>query len=76
MISRHKQVLVKSNGENFEVDEGVRQLVLLLNRFPGLHTLNSCQGGERSGAANPKGYVRVAGEGTTFFVCDYRQDPS
>jgi hypothetical protein len=43
MASRHRQVAVKVNAW---ADEGVAPLVEALSEFPGVLTLDSCQGGE------------------------------
>ena len=39
--TRHKQVLVKVNAE---VDEGIAPLILVLARWPGVCTVDSCEG--------------------------------
>lgn len=47
--NRHKQGIMKWQGEKIKVDEGIQPLLLVLNRFPGIATVSSCVGpkGER-----------------------------
>jgi hypothetical protein len=43
-MADHKTITISVRGENLEIDEKVADLVLLMNRIPGLETLSSCQG--------------------------------
>lgn len=60
-MKKHKQVTLEIHGDIIDVDEGVRDLVLLMNQVPQLQTCNSCQGykSEADGFA----YIQFAGSG-------------
>jgi hypothetical protein len=74
MRFRHRQVSVP--GQDFKVDAGVWDLIVTLNRVPGLWTLCSCQGYAPHGCAeavylydgSDAGYVRVAGNVGPFLA--------
>jgi hypothetical protein len=50
-------------GQDFKVDAGVWDLIVTLNRVPGLWTLYSCQGG-----GDRDGWVTILGEAVPSFI--------
>ncbi len=58
MKTAHKQIDICLHRRMVTVNVGVRDLVLQLNRLPGVQTFNSCQG-----EVYGQGYVQFGGEG-------------
>jgi hypothetical protein len=61
----HRAVLVKVNAH---VDEGIAVVVRLLNEFPSLRTLNSCEGNHRTSAFIDFRYGESHLDSTRFLV--------
>jgi len=57
MKTMHEQVEIRVRGNSITVDKRVRDLIVLLNSFPGVETFNSCQGDESEEA-----YVHFGGD--------------
>ena len=55
----HRQMLVKVNGL---IDVGIAELVQILNEFPGIYSIESCQGSPRISAWVCFGYGNSFGE--------------
>jgi hypothetical protein len=57
MKTMHEQVEISVRGKAITVDKRVRDLIVLLNNFPGVETFYSCQGDE-----GEEGYVQFGGD--------------
>jgi hypothetical protein len=65
----HKEVAISINGETVFVDVGVKTLVEALNSIPGIHTLNSCQGGwSAKENCHHDGYVQFRGPASRSLI--------
>lgn len=58
-MKAHRQITLNIHGQHIEVDRGVRDLILQLNRLPGVQSHFSCQGDPGEEDA----YVRFGGPG-------------
>ncbi len=66
MTNKHRQVFVKVNTE---VDEGIAPVIVALNRFPELQTIESCQG-----RANHKSVLVMANINFMYGSGGFEQD--
>ena len=59
---KHKQVEMLIRGQLIRIDQGVKNLVLLMNKLPGIETYNSCQGSDNNSGFPDDGYIQFGGE--------------
>ena len=69
-VQPHRQVEFRIRGKRILVDDGVVLLVELLNKLPGVETLNSCQGGHDKYGFREMGYVQLGGAGAPAILPD------